>query len=188
MRRWQCSLDQATPLHMVRCIRISVSDRWFVLLPHLQSHRIIQKISGNHKTPIPLTCKAVCFSDFCTKIPFGNLCQRGRLTTQKIEPFFTPGSCRSWRDQRRWQINGGQGNWCGLNLYTGGQLKKNKVLYVQSKTKKHTSYRLFVSFHGYNIPFFGGEDGIYQSERFSSCDHMWSVSQAGGGSGYEAGC
>lgn len=133
------------------------------------------------------TCKAVCFSDFCTKIPFGNLCQRGRLTTQKIEPFFNANrSCRSWRDQRRWQIKGGKG--IGVDsIYTQGPTEKNIVCPEQNQ-KTHIQKRLFWFLfmgkwweNGTTSLFLGGEDGgwdlpIWEMER--SCDHLWSVSQA----------
>lgn len=104
-------------------------------------------------------------------------CANGVVSLQKIEPFFTPGSCRSWRDQRRPQINGGQGNWCGLNLYTGANWQK-KMVCPEQKQKTHVPEAVLVSFHGKMMEngttslFLGGEDGIYQSERFSSCDRF----------------
>lgn len=177
MRRWQCSLDQATPLHMVRCIRISVSDRWFVLMPHLQSF-LSSKFQGITRHQFLWPAKLYACQIFAL-IPFGNLCH-GVVSLQKIEPFFTPGSCRSWRDQRRWQIKGGKG--IGVDsIYTQGPTEKKR--YVQSKTKKPTSYRLFVSFHGYKIPFLGERKGSANLR-----DSALVIGFPGGGSGYEAGC
>ena len=153
---------------MVRCIRISVSDRWFVLMPHLQSHRIIQ-ILGNHKTPIPLTCKALCFSDFCTD-PVWQLVPTGSSHSKRLSPFLhrvlaDHGATRGGDRSR------GARELVWTQSIHRGQLKKKR--YVQSKTKKPTSQRLFwFLFMGTKSLFLGGEEGIYQSERFSSCDRF----------------
>ena len=74
----------------------------------------------DHKTPIPLTCTPLCFSDFCTD-PVWQLVPRGRLTPQNLSPLFTPGFLPIMaRPEEAWpQIKGKKGNWCGLNLYTG---------------------------------------------------------------------
>lgn len=105
-------------------------------------------------------------------------CANGVVSLQKIEPFFTPGSCRSWRDQRRWQIKGGKG--IGVDsIYTQGPTEKKYSMSRVKPKNPHSIGSLFLFMGKWwkmvQHPFFWGErmgDGIYQSERFSSCDRF----------------